>query len=71
MMTEKSREIISKNLKKARSAKGWTQVELAKKADINSNYYAKIERGDINPSYETFEKIFRALGVKSKDIFPV
>lgn len=70
-MTEKSREIISKNLKKARSAKGWTQVELAKKADINSNYYAKIERGDINPSYETFEKIFRALGVKSKDIFPV
>jgi len=70
-MTEKSREIISKNLKKARSAKGWTQVVLAKKAGINSNYYAKIERGDINPSYETFEKIFKALGVKSKDIFPV
>jgi len=70
-MTEKSREIISKNLKRARSAKGWTQVVLAKKAGINSNYYAKIERAEISPSYETFEKIFKALGVKSKDIFPV
>ncbi len=70
-MTEKSHKIIGKNLKTARLNKNWTQVELADKAGINSNYYAKIERGDISPSYETFEKIFKALGVKSKDIFPV
>jgi len=70
-MTDSSRKLISKNIKKARLNKNWTQVELADKAGINSNYYAKIERGDISPSYETFEKIFKALGVKSKDIFPI
>ena len=70
-MTTESLQIIGKNLKAARVNKNWTQVELADKAGINSNYYAKIERGDISPSYETFEKIFKALCVKSKDIFPI
>lgn len=69
-MTDKASRQIADNLKKFRQRKSLTQAELAKKAGINSNYYAKIERGELRPSIETLEKIIKALGVKSSDIFP-
>lgn len=47
-----------------------TQKELAAKAGINDNYYAKVERGLIKPSAEIYAKIAKALGAKSSDIFP-
>lgn len=61
---------IGKKLKEIRLDKGLTQVELAKKADLNSNYYAKIERGEVKPSPEVYEKIAKALKVTAADIFP-
>ncbi len=47
------------------------QEELAKKAGIDSNSYAKVERGESRPYGVTLVKIIRALGVKSSDILPV
>ena len=35
-----------------------------------NNYYARIERGEENPSYEVLEKIIKALKVKSSEVFP-
>ena len=61
---------IAENLRVARTNAGLTQVQLADKAKINSNYYAKIERAEIKPSVDTLEKIVKALGVKSSTIFP-
>jgi transcriptional regulator with XRE-family HTH domain len=69
-MTDKTTEQIASKLRQFRLEKGLTQVELAEKAGINSNYYAKVERGDLKPSVETLEKIIKALGVKSSDVFP-
>lgn len=57
-------------IKKIREQKGLTQEEVAKKAGISANYYAKIERGIINTSIEKANKIAKALGVKVSDIFP-
>ena len=57
-------------IKKTRKQKGLTQEEVAKKAGISSNYYAKIERGTINTSIEKANKIAKALGVEVSDIFP-
>jgi len=61
---------IGKNLKKAREDKELTQEELAEKAGLSANYYAKIERGEINTTIDTLRKIAKALGVKSSDLLP-
>lgn len=69
-MTNRIRRQVGKNLKKAREKAGLTQVELAEKADIHPNYYARIERGETNPSQEILYKLTRALKVKSSRILP-
>jgi len=70
MNKSKVQSIIGENLKIARQKLGLTQSEIAKKAKISTNYYARIERGEVNTSVETLESIFKALGVKSSDILP-
>lgn len=55
-------------LRRARIKKGLTQAELAKKAGLNTNAYAKVERGESEPTLATVKKLSHALGVKSTDI---
>lgn len=59
---------IGKNLKQLRKEKKLTQVQLAKKARISSNYYARIERDEENPSLEVLKEISKTLKVKSSEI---
>jgi len=68
---KKTKLEIANNIKKARLKKNLTQVEVAKKAGINSNSYAKIERGISSPKGVSLTKIAKALGVKASDILPV
>jgi predicted transcriptional regulator len=56
------------NLKKARLNIDLTQAEVAKKADISVNYYARMERDEVNPSLEVFKRVVKALNAKSSDI---
>lgn len=70
MSTQTSRLQVAKNLKRVRSEKHLTQRDIAEKAGISVNYYARIERADVKPSVETLEKIIKALNVKSSDILP-
>lgn len=65
-----SQEELGKNIKKARQKAKLTQSELAEKAGIHTNYYARLERGEVNPSMEIVENIAKALKVKSSDILP-
>ncbi len=69
-MTDKTNNQIAQTLKKIRLQKGLTQAELAEKAGINTNYYAKIERGELKSSIETLEKLVKALGIRWRDILP-
>jgi transcriptional regulator with XRE-family HTH domain len=59
---------IGKNLKQLRKEMKLTQVQLAKKAGISSNYYARIERDEENPSLEVLKELSKALKVKSSEI---
>ena len=61
---------ISAKLRTLRLNKNMTQAEVAKLATTDTNYYAKIERGEAVPSLKTFLKIVRALKAKSSDILP-
>jgi len=65
-MTTKSK--IGQKLKEARANQAMTQVEVAKKAKISTNYYARIERDEVNPSIDVFENIVKALKIKSSKI---
>ena len=61
---------FGENLRKARDKAGLTQKQVADKADIHVNYYARIERGGENPSYEVIEKIIKTIGVNSSRVLP-
>lgn len=69
-MDSKVLKEVGKKLKAAREKKEMTQAEVAEKADMNVNYYARIERGEENPTLELLQRIIKALKVKSSDILP-
>lgn len=61
---------VAKKLKSLRLDRGLTQADVAEKAKMSTNYYAKIERGELRPSVDIYERIAKALKVTSSDIFP-
>lgn len=69
-LTAKIRQEIGKNIKRIREKKQLKQVQVAVDAGINSSYYSKIERGEVNPSLEKILRIIKSLKVKSSDILP-
>ena len=69
-MTDKMAQKVAEKLKEVRLEKGMTQADIAEKAGLHPNSYAKIERGEATPSLETLEKIAKALSVRSSDLLP-
>ena len=59
---------IGKKLKDARKKLGLKQSDVAEKANISVNYYARIERNEENPTLETLERVLKALKLKSSDV---
>ncbi len=70
ILTPKAREEIGKRIKRLRKQKGLSQTEVAVDAGLDSSYYSKIERGEVNPSLKKLYKVIKALGAKSSDILP-
>ena len=61
---------VAKKLKSLRLERDLTQADVAEKAKMSTNYYAKIERGELRPSVDIYERIAKALKVTASDIFP-
>lgn len=59
---------IGNKFKEAREAAKLLQSEVAQEAGINTNYYAQIERGEVNLSHIKLQRIAKALNIKSIDI---
>lgn len=70
MSVESTIKYVAAQLKEARLDKRLTQAELAKLADTDANYYAKIERGEAVPSFKIIIRLVQALDVDYSDIFP-
>lgn len=64
----KSVQDIASKLRKIRLKKGLKQVDVAEKAGLNANYYARVERGEAIPTVITLKKILSALKVKSSEV---
>lgn len=69
-MSDKTLRKVADNMRKARYEAGLTQLELAKKSGLSTNYISRIERADVSPTIETLEKLAKALKIKSSNILP-
>ncbi|PIP23203.1 MAG: hypothetical protein COX90_02955 [Candidatus Nealsonbacteria bacterium CG_4_10_14_0_2_um_filter_38_17] len=60
---------ITKNLRKLRRVKGFSQERLARLADVANNTIIKIEAGkNQNPTLDTLKKIAKALEVSIDEL---
>lgn len=66
---EKSRKELGEKLKNAREKACLTQAEVAVKAGVHVNYYARVERGEENPTFEVLQSIMKALNIKSLELY--
>jgi len=64
----KRQQKIAARLKEAREKSKFTQAEVATKSDITINYYAMIERGEVNPTMSIMLRIIKVLNIKSFDL---
>ena len=67
-MDSSYRQKVGNNIKKAREKVKLTQAEAAKKAGMNTNYFAVIERGEVNTTLETLQKISEALKINISEL---
>jgi len=65
---EKIRRKLGDILRTAREKEGLTQTEVAKRAGVNANYYAVVERGEGSYSFENLQRVMKVLKIKSLDI---
>lgn len=69
-MTSTELKELGKSIKEVRNQQNLTQSEVAEKADTSANYFAQIERGEVNPTYTMLRSIAKALKVKLRDLIP-
>jgi transcriptional regulator with XRE-family HTH domain len=55
---------LGQKLKNAREKAGLTQAQVAEKSGLHVNYYARIERGEENPTFDKLENIMKTLNIK-------
>lgn len=63
-MNSQNMAAFSKQVREARRKMNLTQADVAEKAGMTENYFAMIERGEMNPSYEKLKSIARVLKLK-------
>jgi transcriptional regulator with XRE-family HTH domain len=64
-----TKKMIGKRLKELRKNRLLSQEQLAEKADINSKYLSRIERGTENPTLDMLIKLADALDVEMWEMF--
>ena len=67
----KIQETFAKNLRENRRKCGFTQVELAEKADISTHYLAMVEIARYIPRVEIIERLADAMNIEIYELFMV
>jgi transcriptional regulator with XRE-family HTH domain len=68
-MSEDVRKIVGRNVRRLRTAIGWSQAELAERMGVDRAYLSSLELGTRNPTIITLWHVARALGVKIASLF--
>ena len=61
MQAPNYRKLLGQRIQKLRDQMGWSQEEFAAKCDINRSYMGRIERGELNLTLETAQKVAKGL----------
>lgn len=61
-------EIVGRNIRRIRKARGLTQEQLAEEAGMAMRYLSGVERGEENPTLRFLAKIAEALGVPPAEL---
>jgi len=61
--------LLSTNLRSLRKARGYTQIELARRTGLTNSYISKIERELKNPSLANLDALARGLEASLPDLF--
>ena len=56
-------------MRKLRDKRGFSQEELAERAELHRNYVGGVERGERNVALENIVKLAKALSVPPRDLF--
>ena len=62
------KKLIGKQIKILRQASGMSQEELAEKVSLSAKYLSRIERGNANPTLDTFMKLADSLQVEVSEL---
>jgi len=65
---QKHRRLLGEAVRTARKEAGFSQEQLAEKADLSTVFISRIERGVESPSVDNLLKIAKALGVRVRDL---
>ncbi len=68
MKNSKLLKTFARNVRALRLEKGWSQEQLAQRADLHRTYIGSIERQERNVSLINVERIAKALGVDIKEL---
>ena len=63
------KKILGQRIRNYRTAKGWSQENLAELSDFHPTYIGQVERGEKNATIESLEKISKALNVPLSKLF--
>lgn len=68
-MTTDLKRMVGKRVRQARKRLNWTQEDLAERIERAVETVSNLERGHTVPTFDTLERIGRALGVSIRDFF--
>ena len=68
-MKETVRELFARRVRKLRTARGWSQDELAAKSGLHRSYVGIVERGEKSATLDTVERIAKAFNVEVSEFF--
>lgn len=71
MPLKKLDRLLGAQIKRFRTAKGWSQEYLAEVADLHRTYISQLERGLKSPSVRILYQITTALGITMSELLEI
>jgi transcriptional regulator with XRE-family HTH domain len=63
------RKQLGQRIRQLRKARGWTQQDVAERADLDPKYLGAVERGERNLTIDNIEKIAAGFGLEAHQLF--